>query len=43
MKFIALCVFFVAGIAAYFPTIYIRKTNKMIRLLEQIAGTSERK
>lgn len=29
---------FIALMAIYFPTVYIRKSNEMIKLLEQIAG-----
>jgi hypothetical protein len=36
------CVVAIALLAFYVPTIYIRKTNKMIQLLEQIA-TNTRK
>lgn len=31
----------VALLAAYVPTIYIRKTNKMLRVLEQIASNTQ--
>ena len=36
MSLMAACVIFIAGIAAYFPVVYIRKTNKIIKALEQI-------
>jgi hypothetical protein len=32
----------VALLAIYVPTVYIRKTNKMIHLLEQIAANTRR-
>jgi len=31
----------IALLAAYVPTIYIRKTNKMLRVLEQIASNTQ--
>ena len=40
MRYIAWCVLVVTGIAIYFPTIYIRKTNKVIKLLQQIAANT---
>jgi hypothetical protein len=32
----------IALLAIYVPTVYIRKTNKMIHLLEQIAANTRR-
>lgn len=32
----------VAFIAIYFPSVYIRKTNKVIALLEQIAANTHK-
>ena len=37
MKLVLACLLFMTGMAVYLPTIYIRKTNKILRLLEQIA------
>ena len=34
------CVVVIALLAAYVPTIYIRKTNKLLRVLEQIAANT---
>ena len=34
------CVVVIALLAAYVPTIYIRKTNKLIATLEQIADNT---
>ena len=34
------CVVLIALLAAYVPTIYIRKTNKLIATLEQIAANT---
>jgi len=39
MRYVVWCVIVVTAIALYFPTIYIRKTNRMIRLLEEIAAS----
>ena len=36
------CLVFLALMAAYIPTIYIRKTNKVIKLLEQIAANGRK-
>ncbi len=36
------CVIVIAFLAIYFPTIYIRKTNKLIALLEQIAANTRK-
>jgi ABC-type antimicrobial peptide transport system permease subunit len=36
------CGVIVALISLYFPSIYIRKTNKMIALLEQIAANNRK-
>ena len=32
----------VAVMSIYFPTVYIRKTNALIRLLEQIAANTKK-
>ena len=42
MKLLILCLLIVSGIAVYFPTIYIRKTNRVIKLLEQIAANTSK-
>ena len=34
------CVVVIALLAAYVPTIYIRKTNKLLRVPEQIAANT---
>jgi hypothetical protein len=36
------CVIALALLAFYVPTIYIRKTNKLIHLLEEIAGNTRK-
>jgi len=39
---IGACVIVIALLAIYVPTIYIRKTNKLIDLLEQIAANTRK-
>ncbi|HEY5176947.1 MAG TPA: hypothetical protein VII95_15420 [Terriglobales bacterium] len=36
------CLILIALLAIYVPTIYIRKTNKMIHILEQIAANTRK-
>ena len=36
------CVILIALLAIYVPTIYIRKTNKLIRLLEKIEANTRK-
>jgi hypothetical protein len=36
------CVVLVALLAAYVPTIYIRKTNKILKILEQIEANTRK-
>jgi hypothetical protein len=36
------CLILIALLAIYIPTLYIRKTNKMIHLLEQIAANTRK-
>lgn len=36
------CVFLVALLAVYVPTIYIRKTNKIMKILEQIEANTRK-
>jgi len=36
------CLVLLALLAIYVPTIYVRKTNKMIQLLEQIAANTRK-
>ena len=35
------CVVLIALLAAYVPTIYIRKTNKLLTVLDQIAANTQ--
>ena len=39
---LAACLVVIALLAIYVPTVYIRKTNKMIHLLEQIVANGRR-
>jgi hypothetical protein len=36
------CVIFLALLGIYVPTIYIRKTNKILKLLEQIEANTRK-
>jgi hypothetical protein len=38
----AACLIVIALLALYVPTIYIRKTNKLIHLLEEIAANTRK-
>jgi hypothetical protein len=42
LALVGACVVLVALLTAYLPTIYIRKTNKVIALLEQIAANTKK-
>lgn len=42
MGVLVACVLFIAGITAYFPVIYIRKTNKLLKALEQIEANTRK-
>ncbi|MGA2688709.1 MAG: hypothetical protein ABSE85_11635 [Candidatus Korobacteraceae bacterium] len=39
---IGVCLVVIAVLAIYVPTVYIRKTNVMIHLLEQIAANTRK-
>lgn len=36
------CIVFLALLLAYVPTIYIRKTNKILKILEQIEANTRK-
>jgi hypothetical protein len=36
------CIVVIALMVIYFPTVYIRKTNKMLKLLEQIEANTRK-
>ena len=42
MQYIVGCLLFITGIVAYAPIVYIRKTNKIIKLLEQIEANTRK-
>jgi hypothetical protein len=42
LALVAACVIFLALLAAYVPTIYIRKTNRVIKLLEQVEANTRK-
>ena len=39
---VVFCVMILTAVAIYFPTIYIRKTNKMMALLEKIEANTRK-
>jgi hypothetical protein len=42
VSLIIICVLFITVWAAYVPTIYIRKTDKVLKLLEKIEGNTRK-
>jgi len=36
------CLIFITGMTAYFPVVYIRKTNKLMELLKQIEQNTKK-
>ena len=42
MQYVVGCLLFITGIAAYAPLVYIRKTNRMLKLLEQIEANTRK-
>jgi hypothetical protein len=42
IAWIIACLLFITGIAAYFPVIYIRKTNKLLDALKQIEQNTKK-
>lgn len=42
MQWVVACLLFITGMVAYFPVVYIRKTNKMLKLLEQIEANTRK-
>lgn len=42
MALVGACVILIALMAIYVPTVYIRKTNKILRLLEQIEANTRK-
>jgi len=42
LRLFMVCVFLFAVLAAYLPTVYIRQTNKAIKLLEKIEANTRK-
>ncbi len=42
MQYVVGCLLFITGIVAYVPVVYIRKTNRIIKLLEQIEANTRK-
>ncbi len=42
MALVGACVILIALIAIYVPTVYIRKTNKVLKLLQQIEANTRK-
>lgn len=42
LSLLGACMVLLTLLAAYFPTIYIRKTNRILKLLEQIEANTRK-
>jgi hypothetical protein len=42
MEYLIACVLLIAGLAIYVPVIYIRKTDKLLKVLEQIEANTRK-
>lgn len=42
MQYVVGCLLFITGMVVYFPIVYIRKTNKLQKLLEQIEANTRK-
>jgi len=42
MDWVVACLLFITGVVAYFPVVYIRKTNKLMKILEQIEANTRK-
>jgi len=42
MQYVVGCLLFITGIVAYVPIVYIRRTNRMLKLLEQIEANTRK-
>ena len=42
MQYVVGCLLFITGIVAYAPVVYIRKTNRIIKILEQIEANTRK-
>jgi hypothetical protein len=36
------CILFITGMVVYFPVVYIRKTNKLMKILQQIEANTRK-
>ncbi len=42
MQYVVGCLLFITGMVIYIPIVYIRKTNRLIKLLEQIEANTRK-
>ncbi len=42
MQWIIVCLLLITGITIYFPTLIIRKSNRMLKVLEQIEANTRK-
>ena len=42
MDWVVACLLFITGMTVYFPVVYIRKTNKLLKALEQIEANTRK-
>jgi len=42
MQWVVACLLFITGMAVYFPVVYIRKTNKLMKILGQIEANTRK-
>lgn len=42
MQWVVACLLFITGMVAYFPIVYIRKTNRLLKVLQQIEANTRK-
>jgi hypothetical protein len=42
MQWVVACLLFITGMTVYFPVVYIRKTNKLLKVLGQIEANTRK-
>jgi hypothetical protein len=42
MQYVVGCLLFITGMMVYFPVVYIRKTNKLLKVLGQIEANTRK-
>ena len=42
MQWVIACLLFITGMVAYFPVVYIRKTNRLLKVLQQIEANTRK-